>query len=122
MPLRHASSTVSPAFIFSDRGRFLTLMLPSPISWWDSTRIWPKPFLMLTLATLTVRLGGHESSREISPSTNSIQRFVTFLVPGSIPQRVKWVDMRVLSQPTSPLGDPTWSGFTYLGPLETSCS
>lgn len=42
--------------------------------------------IIRTVTTLTVRSGGKESTRDVSPSESSSQRLWTFLVPGFTPQ------------------------------------
>lgn len=42
--------------------------------------------MIRTVTTLTVRIGGVESARKVSPSDSSSHRLWTFLVPGFTPQ------------------------------------
>nr|GMD11740.1 uncharacterized protein LOC108337025 [Ipomoea batatas] len=60
-------STVSPGFVFSDKGwdRFRTLPLDK--SWCDSTRTLLSFPMTRTTTTSTVRIGGVESTNEVSP-------------------------------------------------------
>lgn len=52
-------------------------------------RVLPSFPMIRTVATLTVRIGGVESAREVSPSESSSQRLWTFLVPGLTPHEAK---------------------------------
>nr|GMD49517.1 hypothetical protein VIGAN_02168500 [Ipomoea batatas] len=87
--LKTAESTVSPGFIFSDKGRERFRTLPFDNSWCDSTRTLLSFPITRTTTTSTVRIGGVESANEVSPSEISSQRLLTFLVPGLTPQEAK---------------------------------
>ncbi|BAT78925.1 hypothetical protein VIGAN_02168500 [Vigna angularis var. angularis] len=106
MPLTAADSGSSLGFIFSDKGlpRFRTL--PSDNSWCDSTRTLPCLAVTRTRTTWTVRTGGVESAREVSPWESSSQRLCTFLVPGLTPHEAKDSEgRRGLSQSERDCGD-----------------
>lgn len=73
-------------------------------------RIRLSPLIIRTVTTLTVRVGGTASAREVSPSASSSQRLWTFLVPGLTPQEANESEgRRGLSQSVRDCGDENWT-------------
>ncbi|KAG2390367.1 uncharacterized protein HKW66_Vig0222270 [Vigna angularis] len=106
MPLTAADSGSSLGFIFFDKGLWRFRMLPSDNSWCDSTRTLPCLAVTHTRTMWTVRIGGLESVREVSPWESLSQRLCTFLVSGLTLNEAKdSEERRGLSQSERDWGD-----------------